>query len=50
MRHLGAEIEHHFKKVFVVVDHYKVSVVEKTTGEILSQHTFELARGYLTNF
>ncbi len=34
MHHLGVGIEHHFKKVFVVVDHYKVSVVEKKTGEV----------------
>lgn len=50
MHHLGVGIEHHFKKVFVIVDHYKVSVVEKLTGEILSQHTIEPARGYWTNF
>ncbi len=50
MHHLGVGIEHHFKKVFVVVDHYKVSVIEKITGELLSQHTIEPARGYWTNF
>jgi len=50
MHHLGVGIEHHFKKVFVVVDHYKVSVVEKKTGEVLSKHTIEPTRGYWTNF
>ena len=50
MHHLGVGIEHHFKKVFVVVDHYKVSVIEKTTGEVLSKHTIEPARVYWTNF
>ena len=49
MHHLGVGIEHHFKKVFVVVDHYKVSVVEKTTGEILSKHSIEPTRIYWTN-
>ena len=50
MHHLGVGIEHHFKKVFVVVDHYRVSVIEKTTGEVLSKHTIEPARVYWTNF
>lgn len=50
MHHLGVGIEHHFKKVFVIADHYKVSVVEKKTGEILSQHTIEPTRDYWTNF
>ena len=50
MHHLGVGIEHHLKKVFVVVvDHYKVSVVEKTTGEILSKHSIEPMRIYWTN-
>ena len=49
MHHLGVGIEHHFKKVFVVVDHYKVSVVEKGTGEVLSKHSIEPARIYWTN-
>jgi transposase InsO family protein len=50
MHHLGVGIEHHSKKVFVVVDHYKVSVVEKKTGEVLSKHTIEPTRTYWTNF
>ena len=50
MHHLGVGIESQFKKVFVVVDHYKVLVVEKKTGEILSQHTIEPTRDYWTNF
>ena len=50
MHHLGVGIEHHFKKIFMIVDHYQVSVVEKTTGEILSKHTIEPARAYWTNF
>jgi len=49
MHHLGVGIDHNFKKVFVVVDHYKVSVVEKTTGEILSKHFIEPSRIYWTN-
>ncbi len=50
MHHLGVGIEHHFKKVFVVVDHFKVSVVEKKTGEVLSKHNIEPTRTYWTNF
>ncbi len=49
MHHLGVGIEHHFKKVFVVVDHYKVSVVERKTGEVLSRHAIEPTRTYWTN-
>jgi transposase InsO family protein len=49
MHHLGVGIDHHFKKVYVIVDHYKASVVEKKTGEILSQHVIEPTRTYWTN-
>lgn len=49
MHHLGVGIEHHFKKVFVVVDHYKVSVVGKKTEEVLSKHSIEARRIYQTN-
>ena len=41
MHHLGVGIENRFKKVYVVVDHYKVTVVEKKTGEVLSKHIIE---------
>ena len=50
MHHLGVGIENQFKKVYVVVDHYKVSVVEKKTGEVLSKHVIEPTRTYWTNF
>jgi transposase InsO family protein len=49
MHHLGVGINNQFKKVFVIVDHYKVSVVEKKTGEVLSQHIIEPTRTYWTN-
>ena len=49
MHHLGVGIENQFKKVYVVVDHYKVSVVEKKTGEVLSRHSIEPSRNYWTN-
>jgi hypothetical protein len=49
MHHLGVGIDNQFKKVFVVVDHYKVSVVEKKSGEILSKHIIEPNRTYWTN-
>ena len=50
MHHLGVGIENQFKKVYVVVDHYKVSVVEKKSGEILSQHEIAPTKSYWTNF
>lgn len=50
MHHLGVGIENQFKKVYVVVDHYKISVVEKKTGEVLSKHIIEPTRTYWTNF
>lgn len=50
MHHLGVGIENRFKKVYVVVDHYKVTVVEKKTGEILSQHEIQPTRTYWTNY
>jgi transposase InsO family protein len=49
MHHLGVGIENQFKKVYVVVDHYKVSVIEKKTGEILSQHEIASSKTYWTN-
>ena len=50
MHHLGIGVEHRLKRVIVVVDHYKVSVVEKKTGEILSQHEIQPTRTYWTNY
>ena len=50
MHHLGVGVESKFKKVLVVIDHYKVSVVEKNTGEVLSKHIIEPTRDYWTNF
>jgi transposase InsO family protein len=49
MHHLGVGIETQFKKVYVVVDHYQVSVIEKKTGEVLSKHIIEPTRTYWTN-
>lgn len=49
MHHLGIGIEHHHKRVFMIVDHYKVSVVEKRTGEILSEHEIDPSKSYWTN-
>lgn len=42
-------IQHQHKKVILIIDHYKVSVVEKKTGEILSKHAIEPTRTYWTN-
>ncbi len=50
MHHLGVGIEQRHKKVILIVDHFKVSVVEKKTGEVLSQHAIEPTRSYWTNF
>lgn len=49
MHHLGIGIEHRHKKVIVIVDHFKVSVVEKKTGEVLSRHEINPGRSYWTN-
>lgn len=50
MHHLGVGIEHGHKKVIIVVDHFKVLVVEKKTGEVLSQHEINPSKSYWTNF
>ena len=50
MHHLGVGIKNQFKTVFLIVDHYKVSIVEKKTGEILSQHEIAPSRTYWTNY
>lgn len=50
MHHLGVGIEHRHKKAIIIVDHFKVSVVEKKTGEVLSQHEINPSRSYWTNF
>ena len=49
MHHLGIGIEHRHKKVIVIVDHFKASVIEKKTGEVLSQHEISPGRSYWTN-
>lgn len=49
MHHLGIGIEHRHKKVIVIVDHFKVSVIEKKTGEVLSRHEINPGRSYWTN-
>ena len=49
MHHLGVGVEHRDKKVIMVVDHIKVAVVEKKTGEVLSEHEINPSRSYWTN-
>ena len=49
MHHLGVGIENQFRKVYVIADHYLVSVVEKKSGEVLSKHVIEPTRTYWTN-
>ena len=49
MHHLGVGIHHGHKVVLMIVDHFKVTVVEKKTGEVLSQHEIDSSRSYWTN-
>ena len=49
MHHLGVGIEHRDKKVIIIVDHIRVVVVEKKTGEVLSEHEINPSRSYWTN-
>lgn len=49
MHHLGIGVEHRDKKVIIIVDHIKVVVVEKKTGEVLSEHEINPSRIYWTN-
>ena len=49
MHHLGIGDEHRDKKVIMIVDHFKVSVIAKKIGEILSQHEINPSRNYWTN-
>lgn len=49
MHHLGVGIHHSHKVVIMIVDHFKVSVVEKKTGEVISQHEIDPSRSYWTN-
>ncbi len=49
MHHLGVGIQQRHKKVFIIVDHFKVSVVEKKTGELLSRHEIQPGRSFWTN-
>ena len=45
MHHLGVGRGHRDKRVTLIVDHIKVSVVEKKTGEVLSEH--EISTGQM---
>ena len=49
MHHLGVGRGNRDKRVIIVVDHFKVSVVEKQTGEVLSEHEINPAKGYWAN-
>ena len=50
MHHLGVGRGNRDKKVIIIVDHIKVVVVEKKTGEVLSEHEINPSRSYWTNF
>lgn len=49
MHHLGVGRGNREKKVIIIVDHIKVTVVEKKTGEVLSEHEINPLRSYWTN-
>lgn len=46
MHHLGVGRGNRDKRVIIVVDHVKVTVVEKRTGEMLSEHEINPAKEY----
>lgn len=46
MHHLGVGRGNRDKRVIIVVDHVKVTVVEKRTGEVLSEHEINPAKEY----
>ena len=50
MHHLGVGICNQFKTVFHVAVHRQLSMIEKKTGEILSQHEIAPTRTYWTNY
>ena len=49
MHHLGVGRGNHAKRVIVIVDHVKVSVVEQKTGEVLSEHEINPGKTYWAN-
>ena len=49
MHHLGVGRGNRDKRVIIIVDHLKVTVVEKQTGEMLSEHEINPAKGYWAN-
>lgn len=49
MHHLGIGRGHRDKRVIIIVDHTKVTVVEKRTGEILSEHEINPTKNYWAN-
>lgn len=49
IHHLGVGVHHGHKVILMIVDHFKVTVVEKKTGEVLSQHEIDSSRNYWTN-
>jgi hypothetical protein len=46
MHHLGIGIAHHGKEVLALADPETVTVMELRTGEVLSTHDIDPARGY----
>jgi len=49
MHHLGVGRGNRDKRVIIVIDHLKVTVVEKRTGEMLSEHEINPAKEYWAN-
>ena len=49
MHHLGIGIAHRGKEILAITDTATVTVIELRTGEVLSVHDIDPARGYWRN-
>lgn len=49
MHHLGIGATHRSKKVLILATETTITVIETTTGEILSEHTIEPTKTYWRN-
>jgi len=49
MHHLGIGRDHTGKRILAITDETTVTVVHLDTGEVLSEHTIDPARGYWRN-
>jgi len=49
MHSLEVGIDHHHKRVIIIIAHYRASAVEKKTAEIISQYEIAPTKIYWTN-